>query len=147
MRLPPIALTAALLLAGAAHAAPYAVEPILDKGKTMGCMAINQTDGVVIVAVENSLSVIVTSPDFKVVKDDAVSGTWSIDDSKRRPLAEKANGDGIVSIDLELTKENFELLGQGDELTVALGKTIRSFSLAGSSKALADLSTCMNAKK
>ena len=135
---------AVMALASAAHAATYDIQPLNDDGKFLGCMALNQADGVVLLAVENSLAVLVTSPDFKVAKGDTVKGTWSIDNSKSRPLSGKANGDGTVSIDLETTKADFAMLSDGDELEVNLGKVSKTFSLAGSSKGLAGLSACMS---
>ena len=138
-----VAAVASLAVAASAHAATYDIQPLNDDGKFLGCMALNQADGVVLLAVENGLAVLVTSPAFKVAKGDAVSGTWSIDDSKSRPLSERANGDGTVSIDLALTKADFAMLGDGEELEVKLGKVTKTFSLAGSSKGLAGLSACM----
>jgi hypothetical protein len=142
-RLLVLATIALLALAPAARAAGYDIQPLTNDGKFLGCMAINQAEGVVLLAVENGLAVLVTSTDFKVAKGDDVKGTWSIDNSKSRPLADKANGDGTVSIDLQLTKEDFALLGDGDELEVVVGKVSKTFTLAGSSKGLAGLSGCM----
>lgn len=145
MRHRTILATLSLLAAApAAHAATYEIEPLNNDGKFLGCMALNQVDGIVLLAVENGLAVLVTSPDFKVAKGDTVKGTWSIDNSKSRPLSDKANGNGTVSIDLEFSKADFALLGDGDELEVNIGKVSKTFSLAGSSKGLAGLTTCMS---
>jgi hypothetical protein len=138
------AIAAFSLLGVAAQAASYKVDPMIDKGSFLGCMAVNQTDGIVIVGVETGLSLMVEAPEFKVAKGDAVAGTWAVDDGKQSALADKANGAGVVSIDLPLTRENFELVANGDELTVSLGKAKHSFSLEGSSKGLEDLTSCMN---
>ncbi len=127
-----------------AAAASYDVQPLKDGDKFIGCMAVNQGDGLVLLAVENGLAILLSSPEFKVVKGDAVTGSWSIDNSKSRPLSERANGDGTISIDLELTKADFLLIGDGDELEVNFGKVSKTFSLAGSSKGLAGLSSCMS---
>lgn len=143
MRFTALVLAVAVAASGTAHAATYDIEPLDDKGQFLGCMAINATDGVVLLAMENALSLLVTAPEFKVAKGDTVSGTWSIDTSKNRPLSDKANGASTVSIDLELTKDNFELVGNGDTLTVSIGKASHEFSLAGSSKGLDGLRACM----
>lgn len=132
-----------LAIAPGARAATYDIQPLNDGGKFVGCMALNQPDGVVLLAMENGLAVLVTSVEFKVAKGDTVKGTWSIDNNKSRPLSDKANGDGTVSIDLELTKADFAMLGDGEELEVNLGKVSKTFSLAGSSKGLAGLTACM----
>ncbi len=132
------------LLSAGAQAASYKVDPMIDKGNFLGCMAVNPTDGIVIMAVQTGLSLIVEAPEFKVAKGDAVAGTWAIDDNKRGQLAETANGAGVVSIDLPITHENFDLVANGDELVVSLGKAKHNFSLEGSSKGLEELTSCMN---
>jgi hypothetical protein len=137
-------LGAILLAASAAHAGTYKIQTMEDKGSFLGCMALNEEDNIILVGVQTGLSIMVAAPEFKVAKGDDVVGTWTIDDSKSLPLANKANGNGMVSIDLEPTKENFQLVAGGDELKVSLGKATHTFDLAGSKQGLLDLTACMN---
>ena len=138
--------TAAIALAtgASARAAGYDVAPIGTKGAYLGCMAVNAGTGVAFVAVGNNLSVMLTSPGWKVVKGDPIDGTWSIDGGKERTLAVKADGPGTVSVDLEANKAALDLLGGGNELTGSIGKNSFVFDLGGSKQALSDLGDCMD---
>jgi len=127
-----------------AFAGDYDVSPIGEKGAYIGCMATNAVAGVMFVAVQNNLSVMLSSKDFKVAKGDAVKGSWSVDGSKERALGAKADGDGTVSVDLEANKENIELFSNGNELSGTVGKDTMLFDLAGTKVALSDLGECMN---
>ena len=133
-----------LLAAVSAQAGTYKTEPMIDSGKTLGCMSVNAEDGIVLMGVTNGISLIVSAPEFKVAKNDAVAGTWSIDDSKPLPLSDKANGTGTVSLDMPPTKENFQLVSSGDELKVTVGSAAHTFDLAGSAQAMTELTACMN---
>ena len=127
-----------------AHAAGYDVSPIGEKGAYMGCMSINATTDVTFVGVENVMSVIFQGSDFKVDKDEKVSGTWSVDGNKERPLADKANGKGIVSVDMNATIEALEMFGNGKQVEVTVGKSTMTFDLTDSRQGLADLGKCMD---
>lgn len=141
-----VLLGAAALFAAAspALASGYEITPIGEKGTYFGCTAINTETDVAFVAVGNTLSVMVTSKEFDVKKGDKVSGTWSVDGGKEHALEKTANGSGTVSSDMEPTKANFQIIGDGKEMTVTVGKESMVFDMSGSQKALIDLSACMN---
>jgi hypothetical protein len=147
MRSLTLALAVALLVAPFAHpalAADYDVQPIGEKGKEIGCMAINQDAGLAFVAVAQNLSVMMTTKDFKVVKGDPVDGAWSVDGSKDKSLSEKADGPGTVSADMEATAQALSMIANGKELTATVGKSTMVFDLSGSKQALMDLGACMD---
>jgi hypothetical protein len=146
MRLPCLIILAAIAgsLPSAGHAERYTVEPMRDGKSFLGCMATNSSSTMVFVAVGESFSLMLNAPEFKVVKGDAVDGNWAVDDGKKRPLANSANGAGIVSLDLEANKDNLALFSDGDTVTVRIGKATHEFSLDGSSQALAGLGECMD---
>ena len=107
-------------------------------------MAMNTTTGITFVAVAQSLSVMLTTKAFKVAKGDPIDGSWSVDGSKDRALAAKADADGTVSADMDATKAALQMLSDGNELTATIGKTAMTFDLAGSKQALTDLGECMD---
>lgn len=123
----------------------FTIEPMLDGKNFMGCSGTNLAVGMVFVAVEGGFSVMLIAPEFKVTKGDKVVGTWSVDDAKPRALSADANGAGIVSIDLDPSRENLALFNDGDELVARVGKASHAFSLADSEQGLADLTACMKA--
>lgn len=152
MRLAPLllALFAGLPLCAPAHAASgYEVQPVGEPGKYIGCTAINTDSAVTFVAVEQTLSVMVTAKGFRVGKGEAVDGTWSVDGGKDRALSPKADANGTVSADLAATFEVMTLLGDGSTFSATVGKNTYEFDLAGSKQALLELSACMdkNVKK
>ena len=136
---------AALPLCAPAHAASgYDVAPVGEPGKAIGCMAVNGDAGLAFVAVQQNLSVMMTAKGFRVGKGDAVDGTWSVDGGKERALADKADANGTVSVDLVVTKELLALFGNGTTLSATVGKNAYEFDLAGSKQALDELGACMD---
>jgi hypothetical protein len=125
------------------QAAGFVVEPMVDGKNFLGCMASNEASGLIFVAVAGSFSVMLSAPEFKVAKGDKVDGSWAVDDGKPQALSASANGPGIVSIDMDATKENIALFADGDEVKARIGKASHTFSLASSDQALADLRACM----
>ena len=130
--------------APAMAASGYDVQPVGDPGKAIGCMAINTDTGVSFVAVQQNLSVMMTAKGFRVGKGDAVDGVWSVDGGKDRPLADKADANGTVSVDLVASKEVLALFGNGNTLSATVGKNTYEFDLAGSKAALEELGGCMD---
>lgn len=149
MRPALLALTFAMLPVCAHAASDYDVQPVGEPGKYIGCMAVNADAGISFVAVEQSLSVMVTAKGFGVTKGQPVDGTWSVDGSKDRALGTKADGPNTVSVDLDATREVMALFGNGNQLTATVGKNSYEFDLAGSRQALTELGGCMdkNVKK
>lgn len=136
---------AALPFCAPAHAeSNYTVQPVGDPGKAIGCMAVNEDAGLAFVAVQQNLSVMMTSKGFRVGKGDAVDGVWSVDGSKDRPLSDKADANGTVSADLVASKEVMTLLGNGTMLSATVGKNTYEFDLSGSKQALSELGACMD---
>lgn len=147
---PALFALALTLLPVCAHAASdYDVQPVGEPGKYIGCMAVNADAGVSFVAVEQSLSVMMTAKGFGVTKGEPVDGTWSVDGAKDRALAAKADGPNTVSVDLDATREVLALFGNGNQLSATVGKKSYEFDLAGSRQALTELGGCMdkNVKK
>ena len=147
MRFMLLALAASVLLplAGAMAAGKdgYNVQPIKSEGKFIGCMAMNEDTGLTVVGTAETFSVMMTAGDFKVAKGDPVSGTWTIDGGKERPLGVKADGPSTVSADFEATMANIKPFMDGAEVTVAIGKNTIEFDLSGSMAAMNELNACM----
>ncbi|MBC7801622.1 MAG: hypothetical protein H7Z10_13455 [Gemmatimonadaceae bacterium] len=139
----------ALPVFASAHAAGFVIEPIGQPGEVAGCVAINAETEVGLVAVDQTLVLIMTSELLRLRKGDAVDGTWQVDNSKERRLDVKTDTVNTVSVELPASKENFALLANGNTVTVTMGATSVEWGLDGSRKALVDLGTCMdkNAKR
>ena len=142
-RLAVVALLA-LPLCTPAHAAGYQISPIGNPGAYNGCLAMDVDAGLGFVSFAQNLTVLMQAKLLDVEKGEAVTGTWSVDGSKERSLDDKATDKNIVSAGLAATKEMMALLGDGNQLTVTMGKTSVEFDLAGSKQALQDLGACMD---
>ncbi len=129
--------------ASPALAKGFEVEPMINGKSFLGCMATDAANGLVFIALESSFSVMLSTAEFKVVKGDKVAGTWAVDDAKPKALATTADGAGVVSIDVDPTKENIALFSEGEQLTAKIGKSTHVFSLENSEQGLRDLSGCM----
>lgn len=140
---PPF-LAAMVLLAPAAHAAGFSIEPIGDPGKYVGCVAINGETEIGFVGVGQTVAVVAHSKLLRLRKGDAVEGTWNVDGGAERRLDAKTDTADTVSADLPATPATLAMLANGDAFSVTMGATSVEWSLEGSRQALKDLGACMD---
>lgn len=144
MKHAPHVAVALLLLAPAAQAAGFSIEPIGEPGNYMGCVAIDGETEMGFVGVAQTIAVIAHSKLLRLRKGDAVDGTWNIDGAAEQKLDAKTDTADTVSAGLPATPATFALLANGNAFSVTMGATSVEWSLEGSSKALKDLGACMD---
>ena len=140
----PLFLAVIVLLAPAAHAAGFSVEPIGEPGKYAGCVAIDGETEIGFVGVGQTLAVLAHSKLLRLRKGDAVEGTWNVDGGAERKLDAKTDTADTVSAELPATPATVALLANGNTFSVTMGATSVEWSLEGSSQALKDLGACMD---
>ena len=138
------ATAAIFLLAHAAHAAGFTVEPIGEPGKYVGCVAVDGETEMGFVGVGQTVAVLAHSKLLRLRKGDAVDGTWNVDGGAEHKLDAKTDTADTVSAEMPASKATLTLLGNGNTFSVTVGATDVEWSLAGSSKALQDLGACMD---
>ena len=144
MHYAPLIAAALLLLAPAAHAAGFSIEPIGEPGKYMGCVAVDGETEIGFVGVGPTVAVLAHSKLLRLRKGDAVDGTWNVDGGAEHKLDAKTDDADTVSAEMPASKATLALLSNGSTFSITMGATNVEWSLVGSSKALQDLSACMD---
>lgn len=128
-------------------AGAYVVTTIGEGKDFAGCMALNETAGISLVGVGQSLGLIANAPKFPFGKGATVKGSWSVDQGAAIPFAVTADTPKTVSLDVPNSREAVIALTTGKALTIEANGVAVPFSLAGMKQGFDKLATCMETRK
>ena len=128
-------------------AGAYVISTIGEGKDFAGCMALNETAGISLVGVGQSLGLIANAPKFSFGKGATVKGSWSVDQGAAVPFVMTADTAKTVSLDVPSSPAAVIALTTGKVLSIEANGVLVPFSLAGMNQGFDKLAACMETRK